>query len=455
MLCDLLLVLRHVGLELVEAVLFQARQLLRLHHKLLIALIQIYLQVAELVPLLNLLPVVHVLLGLCPEETVAPLLRRSLRRVGGGLRAWDSTDCGRLLWSTHHSEVEALALSSSLQPPRALVGVFLILFRVAHGPECELGLRLALRRWWHLRPLGGVLESLLDLDILTLPLVPLIGVLGLPIDVEGAALLIVPGLLIAEVESFDGMLSGVVSSTKEHVELPLLLRVELDVVVGIGGGQLVVLDGVSLAMALRIEVVLIEIDDQLVLVTLLDVLRSHEPGLAVSERLYPGPMCLWELRLVLEVLVLRLVLILVLLVVDDLNLVALAAKDMTALLLGLNLGQLPLLLQLGESLLLDAVDVVVEVLRDDNVAQVGDQIRVDSDHLDEACVAGTEHVDDLDAKRLHVEGAADRADVEEHLQSVLLDELLGEQGRRLLLLRVHEHQSQELEHLELKAGAGI
>jgi hypothetical protein len=178
-----------------------------------------------------------------------------------------------------------------------------------------------------------------------------------------------------------------------------------------------------------------------VLVALLDVLRSHELWVVVTRRLYSRPLVLLDLLLLLEVLILDLILVLVFLVVHDLNFIALAAEDMAPLLLGLHLSQLSFHFQLGESLLLDTVDVVVQVLGYDDVAQVGNQIRVDSDHLDEVGVASAEHVDDLDAEGLHVKGTADRADVQEHLQAVLLDKLLRKQRRNLLLLRVDKDQS--------------
>ena len=68
-------------------------------------------------------------------------------------------------------------------------------------------------------------------------------------------------------------------------------------------------------------------------------------------------------------------------------------------------------------------------------------------------MAGAEDVYYLHTERFHIEGEADRAHVEQNLQSVFLDELLRKARRDLLVLCVNEHETEQLEHLQLKARA--
>jgi hypothetical protein len=238
LLFDLLLVVSHVWLEFIESVLLQAWQFLRLHQELFVALVQIDLQVAKLISFLNLVFVVHELLGLYSKQTIPSFLWGSLNQIGWRLSVYyGGVGCRRLLLHVHHSEVEALALPSSLHSlvVGLIVVLILLLVRITHGPKCKLRFYFALRSWRHLHSLRCELEPSLDLNILALLLVSLLVILGwsLLIDLEGVRLLVIPSLLVAEVESFDRLLPGVVSPTEEHVELPLLERIEFDVVVRI------------------------------------------------------------------------------------------------------------------------------------------------------------------------------------------------------------------------------
>lgn len=154
-------------------------------------------------------------------------------------------------------------------------------------------------------------------------------------------------------------------------------------------------------------------------------------------------------------MILILLLILVFLVVDNLYLIAFASEDVASLFLGFDFGQLPLHFKLCESLFLNSVNVVVEILRNDDVPQIGNQIRVNPDHFDEVRVAGAQNVNDFDAEGFYIECLANGANVKENLEPVFFDELLGEKGRDLGLLGIHKDQAKELEHLQLKAWASL
>ena len=86
--------------------------------------------------------------------------------------------------------------------------------------------------------------------------------------------------------------------------------------------------------------------------------------------------------LVVLLLVIVLVLILIFLIIDDLDLISSASEDMVSPLLGLQLSHLSLHSLLGKPLFLDPVDVVVKVLGDEDVTEIGNQVRINSNHLD-------------------------------------------------------------------------
>lgn len=82
----------------------------------------------------------------------------------------------------------------------------------------------------------------------------------------------------------------------------------------------------------------------------------------------------------------RMLCILILLIIHDLNLVALSSKDVISFLLGFQLG-LSFKLELIESFLLDEVDVIIQILRNEYLRQIAYQICIYSDHLDQICMA--------------------------------------------------------------------
>ena len=93
------------------------------------------------------------------------------------------------------------------------------------------------------------------------------------------------------------------------------------------------------------------------------------------------------------------------LIVHNLYLVRLVRSIQLHLLL-VHVLLLPLPEELVESLLLDLLNVAVEALGNDDVAQVRDQVGVNPYCLDQTCVRRAKHIDDLDAIRLDVKSAS-------------------------------------------------
>lgn len=83
-------------------------------------------------------------------------------------------------------------------------------------------------------------------------------------------------------------------------------------------------------------------------------------------------------------------------------------------------------LELCKPLFLNPINIIVKVFRNDNISKIRNKICINPYHLDQISVAGAEHINDLNAERLHVKGFGDGADIEKHLKSILFNKLLSE-----------------------------
>ena len=92
---------------------------------------------------------------------------------------------------------------------------------------------------------------------------------------------------------------------------------------------------------------------------------------------FPDILCKQELLLLCHLLIIqmifkaRVLLVLVLLVIDDLNLVTFASKNVISFLYSF-IFSLPLELEFVKSLLLDEIDIVIQILRNEYFCQVTD-----------------------------------------------------------------------------------
>lgn len=111
--------------------------------------------------------------------------------------------------------------------------------------------------------------------------------------------------------------------------------------------------------------------------------------------------------------------------------------------------------QFSKALLLNPLNVAIKVLWDDDIAQIGNQVRVNPHGLYQARVGRTKHINYFDAIRFNVEGAGILAEVQKDLQALLVDESLGEELAQLLILLVDYEQLYQLEHLHVHAWAAL
>lgn len=142
------------------------------------------------------------------------------------------------------------------------------------------------------------------------------------------------------------------------------------------------------------------------------------------------------------------------LIVHNLYLVRLVRKIQLHLLL-VHVLLLPLPEELVESLLLDLLNITVEALWNYDVAQVRDQIGVNPYRLDQTCVRGAKHIDDLDTIRLDVKSASILAKVKQNLKTLLIHESLSKQLAQLLVFLVDYDKFDQLQQLKMQTRTGL